>query len=628
MLFTSLLDSSVTTDSSNTLNAASPLYACNCPLCCGSASNQLQGSIQPQFDIAPQASVFSFASVPLGSSGAEAQSLISGSSWGGGGGKTVITYSFANAGSQFSADSSTFRASLTEFSAPDKVLTRALLDSIAAVCNVTFVEVADSGAQCGQVRYAYSQAPNDMGYAGFAYFPSATEIAGDVWIGAAQSTAQWAFYRPNLILHETLHAIGLKHPFDGANVLDSQANIIPNTVMSYSPVAGASNGSLSKYPAEPMALDIAALQSLYGAASHNADNTRYNLADGSFQSGFRVLWDSAGLDTLDASAVGTAVTLDLRAGAHSDIGVHVNGSGYVAGTLSSTVYTSTLTIAPGVQIESAIGGAFNDRVIDNDGMNLLAGGAGDDTLDGGSGIDTAAFTGSIANFKVEKNGDTIHVTDRLGGQGTDYLVDIEKLRFQDLSVDLTVQDAAAVSAARLQAVVELYVGFFNRVPEAEGLGFWLAQMNAGMTTTQVAEYFYQCALQYSTLTGYTAAMTNADFVGVIYKNVLGRSSVDAEGLAFWSNALADGTQTRGSLLEAILGSAHTYHGDAQYGYVADLLNNKFEVGKTFAVDMGLTWNTPEQSIQKGMEIAAAVTSTDIDAALHLIGVAPQDLTGF
>jgi len=569
-------------------------------------------------------------------------------SWSGtAGGKTVITYSFANSGSQFSADSSSFLASLTEFSAQDKVLTRALLDSVAAVCNVSFVEVADSGAQCGQVRYAYSRAPNDMGYAGFAYFPSQSEIGGDVWIGAAQSTAQWDFYRPNLILHETLHAIGLKHPFDGTNVLATQSNIIPNTVMSYSPIAGSSNGSLSRYPAEPMPLDIAALQALYGAASHNAGNTVYALSGASFQSSFRALWDSAGMDTLDATGVARGVTLDLRDGARSDIGTQVKASADFGGTVSSTVYTSTLAIAPGAEIENAIGSSFDDTLIGNRLGNVLAGGAGkdvllggagddwlfggagDDTVDGGAGTDTAAFTGSLANFKIEKMGDTISVTDRLSGQGTDYVIGVEKLRFQDLSVDLQVQDVAAeASAARLQAVVELYVGFFNRVPDAEGLSFWLGQMQNGMSTAAMADSFYQAALQYSDLTGYSAAMTNADFVSVVYRNVLGRSSVDADGLAFWSNALADGSQTRGSLLEAILGSAHTFHGDAQYGYVADLLNNKFEVGKTFAVDMGLTWNTPEQSIEKGMQIAAAVTATDIGAALQLIGVAAQDLTGF
>ena len=104
--------------------------------------------------------------------------------------------------------------------------------------------MADGGGQSGQVRYAYSQAPNDLGYAGYSFYPSDSAIGGDVWIGRNQSASQWDFYRPDLILHETLHAVGLKHPFEGPVTLDAQTNVIPNTVMSYSPMAGTSKRSL------------------------------------------------------------------------------------------------------------------------------------------------------------------------------------------------------------------------------------------------------------------------------------------------------------------------------------------------------------------------------------------------
>jgi Ca2+-binding RTX toxin-like protein len=399
--------------------------------------------------------------------------------------------------------------------------------------------------------------------------------------------------------------------------------------MSYSPVAGTTNGSLGDYPVEPMPLDVQELQNLYGAAAHNGGDTVYNLADTFFRSNFHALWDSGGNDTLDASGVGSAVTLDLHEGTRSDIGVRIGTYAILDGAPSSGAYTSTLAIANAAHIENATGSNFNDTLIGNEGDNVLIGGRGDDRIDGGAGTDCATYSGTIANFKIEKIGDVVYVTDRQGGQGTDALTGVEKLRFQDLSVDLTVQDAAAAaSGARLHAVVELYVGFFNRVPDAEGLNFWLNQMDRGMSTAQVADAFYSSAQQFSSLTGYSSTMTDDDFVRVIYKNVLGRSEVDAGGLAFWSHALADGTATRGALLDSILNSAHTFAGNAQYGWVADLLDNKYEVGKVFAVDMGLTFNTSAESITRGMQIAAAVTPTDTHAALELIGVAAQDVAIF
>jgi hypothetical protein len=54
--------------------------------------------------------------------------------------------------------------------------------------------------------------------------------------------------------------------------------------------------------------------------------------------------------------------------------------------------------------------------------------------------------------------------------------------------------------------------------------------------------------------------------------------------------------------------------------VADLLDNKIAVSRSFAIDWGLNYNTPEGSIEQGMAIAAAVTPTDTSAAIALIGV--------
>ena len=138
--------------------------------------------------------------------------------------------------------------------------------------------MADNAAEVGVLRYGYSQQPNAMSFTGYAFFPAAAAIGGDIWIGAAQAGPDWDFYRPDLLLHETLHALGLKHPFDSGAVLPTAQDIIPNTVMSYSPVAGGTSGYMSDYPAEPMALDIAALQYLYGASGLNAGDTVYDLA--------------------------------------------------------------------------------------------------------------------------------------------------------------------------------------------------------------------------------------------------------------------------------------------------------------------------------------------------------------
>ena len=78
-------------------------------------------------------------------------------------------------------------------------------------------------------------------------------------------------------------------------------------------------------------------------------------------------------------------------------------------------------------------------------------------------------------------------------------------------------------------------------------------------------------------------------------------------------------------MSTILDSAHTYKGDASFGYVADLLDNKITVAKTVAIDYGLNYNSADEAVSNGMAIAAAVTPTSIALAIALVGVNGFDL---
>lgn len=235
---------------------------------------------------------------------------------------------------------------------------------------------------------------------------------------------------------------------------------------------------------------------------------------------------------------------------------------------------------------------------------------------------SASFSGNRTNYTITKTGAGYNVTANTGTGGTTTVGNVQSIKFLDVSINLSIGDkSSTLSAADLQSLIELYVAFFNRVPDADGLSYWIDQFNAGQTFSEIAQNFYNAAVQYSSLTGYFATMSNADFVTIVYKNVLGRSTPDQEGLNYWVAALANGTETRGSLVKSILSSAHTFKGDATFGYVADLLDNKVTIAKYFAVQQGLNYNTPEDSISKGMAIAAAVTATGIANAYEMIGIA-------
>lgn len=233
--------------------------------------------------------------------------------------------------------------------------------------------------------------------------------------------------------------------------------------------------------------------------------------------------------------------------------------------------------------------------------------------------DATAFSGARADYEVVRISSGYRVTLKSDGTSTLVPATAATLSFSDVTVNLAIAaDAAALPPADLQLLVELYVAFFNRVPDADGLRYWIAQYRAGMSIVAIADSFYAAAITFSDLTGYTQSMTNADFVKIVYRNVLDRSTPDAQGLAYWSAALDNGTETRGSLIRSMLGSAHTFKGDATWGFVADLLDNKAAVARDFAVDRGLNYTSSAQSITRTMAIAAAVTPSDTSAALALV----------
>jgi len=275
--------------------------------------------------------------------------------------------------------------------------------------------------------------------------------------------------------------------------------------------------------------------------------------------------------------------------------------------------------------DTVTGAAGNELLKGYAGNDTLTGGAGSDTLDGGSGVDTAVYSGNLSGYSLQKTTGGYMVAS--SADGNDNLVNVEKVRFADKTVNLSVKaTAASIANSDLKMLQELYVAFFNRVPDADGLEYWIQQFKLGMSIKQIADTFYNAGLQYSSLTGFSSSMSNADFVNVVYKNVLGRTNgADAASLTYWANALDKGQETKGSLVQTILNSAHTFKGDKDWGWVANLLDNKAAVANKVAVEFGIAFNTGDAAISEGMKIAAAVTSTDIQQAVGLIGVSDAQL---
>lgn len=522
---------------------------------------------------------------------------------------------------------------------------RAALQSWSNVADIRFTEVADGAADVGDLRFAWTASNAESG-AAWASFPNAFYArGGDVWLSQSRLSAAAADWQPGghaweSMVHEIGHALGLTHPFAGNPALSATEATKQYTVMAYAEAPGSiwytatptANGTsyAGKYvqPTAPMLYDIAAIQYLYGPnrSYHSGDDVyAFDPATPFYQT----LWDAGGNDTISIAAFSAGSLIDLNEGAFSSLAVRSPGN--FPGTYDGA---NNLAIAYGTGIENAIGGAGDDLLFGNALANVLAGGGGDDTvmggagndtIDGGVGADTAAYDAARVAVSVRKAAGGFTVTSGTGG--IDTLGGVERIRFSDMSVNLLIGDnAKTIPPAILQTLQELYVAFFNRIPESDGLNYWIDQVKTGLGLNAIADNFYQAALSYPALTGYSESMSGADFVNVIYRNVLGRSGATAppaDDVNYWAGELAAGHATRGSLVRDMLFSAHTFKGDDAWGWVADLLDNKLAVSDYFAIRQGLSYNTPEESISLGMAMAAAVTATGTAAAIDFIGVPPS-----
>ena len=95
----------------------------------------------------------------------------------------------------------------------------------------------------------------------------------------------------------------------------------------------------------------------------------------------------------------------------------------------------------------------------------------------------------------------------------------------------------------LAPVVRLYFAYFLRIPDYAGLNFWLGSRRSGTSLDAISANFAGSA-EFQSRYG---SLDNAQFVTLIYQNVLGRPA-DAQGQAFWTAELDSGRRTRGQVM--------------------------------------------------------------------------------
>ncbi|RVT80629.1 hypothetical protein DXV76_21100, partial [Rhodobacteraceae bacterium CCMM004] len=294
----------------------------------------------------------------------------------------TVTYSFAPAGTPVDRSTYSGGSDFTEaWTASEMAAFRAVMAEFEAVANLTIREVPYGTSADIELQMVASVPGGSAGYAG-----GGTFVVGSASVG--------------LLTHEFGHSMNLGHPFDtsfGTSILpgvsgpydsgDFDLNSDLYSVMAYN--AGRFHEFANIMVAQPtnlMALDIAALQILYGAnTSTRSGNDTYGPS-----SGFKSIWDTGGIDTIDFSGVKTDTAINLNA-ATLQVGPGGGGWASLVNAQTDADFNSRMggyTIAYGVEIENGTGGDGNDVITGNGLNNVLKGNLGNDKLIGNGGNDT------------------------------------------------------------------------------------------------------------------------------------------------------------------------------------------------------------------------------------------------
>ncbi|MCB1986033.1 MAG: hypothetical protein H6936_01505 [Burkholderiales bacterium] len=145
------------------------------------------------------------------------------------------------------------------------------------------------------------------------------------------------------------------------------------------------------------------------------------------------------------------------------------------------------------------------------GKDILTGHGGNDILNGNTSIDTAIYTGKSSEYALEKIADETWTVshENNGADGTDTLIDIERIAFSDSLLALDLDGNAGNTAKLLGAVFGQ-----ETVSNKQFVGIGLRFLDNGTSYEALMQLAIDAALG-------TKASSHTAVVNLLYKNIVG-----------------------------------------------------------------------------------------------------------
>lgn len=129
-----------------------------------------------------------------------------------------------------------------------------------------------------------------------------------------------------------------------------------------------------------------------------------------------------------------------------------------------------------------------------------------------------------------------------------------------------------------QQITALYVGYFNRAPDAEGLAYWLGKANSGVAMREIAASFISSPEAIRNYPDLRDGIIDSpdNFITTVYRFAFDRYP-DAGGATYWLSKIQAGTPVKDAMYDILFTAS---------GFDELRLNNKVEVGIYYAKQTG------------------------------------------
>ena len=302
------------------------------------------------------------------------------------------------------------------------------------------------------------------------------------------------------LIHETGHALGLKHPGEyNAGSTQDLSYLAPfapvgwdnglYTIMSYVP----SQYSLNTYSSSYSTIDIAALQSLYGIPP-NLKVTTFTVSPSA------PLTTTAPIgalgSTIDLSNQAVSCNLSLLAGTLSSIGVDSRG----------VAAHDNITLPWGSQYTKVITSPLGDVIYCNNLNDTITLSAGNNIVISSGGNDLVSVNQNSTNISITSSNGFVTVTDTSGKYGTNTLINVNRIKLTDTNLAFDLSGNAGSVAKVIGAVFGP-----ASVKNSTYVGIGLNYLDNNMSYSQLSSLALKAA----------GANTPTEIVNLLYKNVIG-----------------------------------------------------------------------------------------------------------